>query len=399
MRFFGCCGLFVLASCASAPAPSPVFPHDDGQTQASLLDARRKLAEAEYDEAPPTTVIDGVELRVSELDMAEVLIRKRARRPRSELRVPLQNPWRLGADRDAYRAEIDRRVADIDVERTWVDSVACFQGVDGETYRLQVEAWERLRDDMAEVQAWMDTLLAEQLITAPAHRVRSLGIQNRLLRTRPGPPPIAPESASRPLPAMAVPPGPLDLRDETLEQTLLAHPLWARLEAEQQHLERLSDREDSKRLPWLAWISLGYTPRFAGERPIVEGRFAVELPLGLEARSEAQALELRAASARLEADGQMLSQLRSLQAALSSWVAWEAEIPQLLDAQAAATEHRRVALEWIQTRGARPAEAESLIQDTFDIYWALIDTRSQAGGAGCRVQALSGVHPTQWPRL
>ncbi len=393
---FGILALW-LAACASAPQATTGTPRTEGQAQDALLDARRRLALDEAEQAPPITLIEGVELRLNDLDMADLLVRNSAL-PSGELRTPLQNPWRLKAERDAHRARVEGRLAEIDVEAARAEAEACFQSADLETHRLRTEAWERLRDDLALLQTWADGLLDAQLASEPNHRARSLARQRRLLRAHPGPAPPQPDRAPIALPPLTAQQPALDLRPEVLDQALLAHPIWSSHLAEQALLNSLSARQTSGRLPWLSWISLGYTPRLPNSRPIIEGRLAVEIPLGFEQRAEAEALKLRAAEARLDAQAQRRSRLSALEAALSQRAAFDAEIPALLALQTTAREHRALALGWIAARAVDPSEAESLIMDAFELEDALIDARSRAGESSCAVFALTGVHPSEWPR-
>jgi hypothetical protein len=385
-----------MSACATPASPLSPFPRADGDTPESLLEARRKLVREGYDAQPVTTVVDGVNVRVSEIDMAEAVLRKRVRRPRTEVRVPLQNPWRLHTDQGAYRAGLNAQTADLDLEQTRLSTRACLDGTQAQSLKLATDAWNQHRTDLALLRTWLDELLDERLITAADHRVQATGIQRRLLAARPRVSGLS--AAPVDLPALEPPTAAVDLDRGVLEQALAAHPLWARAEAEHAHLTSLARRETSKRLPWLAWVSMGYTPRFAQDRPILEGRFAVEIPLGLDARRKASALELRAAGARLEGEARMLEQLETLRSALMEWATWEARIPALARALAGAQEHRSMALGWIEGRSAKPSEAASLLRDAYEMELSVQLERSRAGVSRCRVIALSGVEPAAWPR-
>mgnify|MGYP006928167791 CR=1 FL=1 len=388
------CSLLLATGCAG---PSVMAPPAADTTPDQLLDQRRKLAHSGYDAQPAATVVDGVQVRVSDLDMADALVRGRVQRPRTEVRVPLQNLWRLQADKAAHRATVDGDVAQVDLDASEHSAARCLEAVDATSASLDLEAWEQLRFDLALVQSWLDDLRDQSLISDPEHRVRSLALQNALLKSQPKPAPMSGLTGGT-LPGLSSPGGRLDLTPERLERALVAHPLWARMDAEQARLSSLAQRETSKRLPWLAWISMGYTPRFAGERPVVEGRFAVEIPLGLDAARKADTLALRAASVRLEGQSLLLQQAELLRGALEQWTAWEDTVGALAQADAAAREHRQLALTWIEARSARPGDAQSLLRDAFEIRRSVRASQTRAGICACQVQALGGTHPTLWPR-
>ncbi len=150
------------------------------------LDARRKALLAENDAQPALSVIRRAEVR---LEGEELTHTDPQSNRQFEVRLPLQNPFRLSADRSVHAAEVGSSFAALKGDALQLDLRKCVLSTRFEAHSLKRRAWADLRDDIKALETWMRELRASQHLSDVNLKGSLLAQQSRLFRTDPRPPP------------------------------------------------------------------------------------------------------------------------------------------------------------------------------------------------------------------
>ena len=359
------------------------------------LDARRKALMAQNEAAPSATVARRAELRLE----GEELTRSDEESKRQvEVRVPLQNPFRLGADRQIHAAEVGVALADLRADALALDVRSCIESARFAAHGLDRMAWEDLRADLAKIDAWLIELRGGLHLSEVDLKSQLLAHKSTLLRAHPGPPPIKPLSLRVDPLKVSPPKGALKTDSETLASLLSAHPIWQGYEAGEERLLALSDEMTARRLPWFQWLSVNIEPGRADRQQRVEALISLAIPLGIEERARAKVQDRRAEALRSEAKALFALHLRQLEAALLAIAEDEGRAPELIALSQETEDRRDEALAWIESRSVTPQQARGILEDAHDIRRALTRERQSAALLRCEAMALTGQHISNWPR-
>ncbi len=359
------------------------------------LDARRRALQAQLEAQPVMTGVRRAELR---LEGAELTDTGSDRGPQFEVRLPLQHPWRVGADSDIHMAQVAEGLHQLSQDALELEVTTCTRSARFVAHQLMTEAWKTQRDDLVEVERWLTELNKTQNLTDARLRSHLLAHKSRLLRTRPPAAPTKPEPIDEASMTLQAPTTPLDTSAPAVEALLLNHPLWSTFEAQQEHFMAMAQEAQARRIPWFQWLSFNFEPATDNREARVAALLSFALPLGLEERARAQSYDAQAEAIEWEARSVFELHRQRLKDALTALQAHEARIPELLELENDAEDAHRELLEWMKTRSITPQEAQSTAEDIFDLRRALVDERLDAALLRCEALALTGQPPSTWPR-
>jgi hypothetical protein len=392
----GICCATALACTSSGPRNSDLKEslRDFDDRGDEHLDARRKAIEAQLDARPAVTVVRRAEVRVESVELTDT----GAGGPSLELRLPIQNPWRLGAARSLHTAEVHGELASLERDGLEAEVLRCVQSVEYRSHMLLTQAWERHKQDITSLQSWLEALHDGQNISEPAYQRRKLSLRSQTLRTRPAAPPVAPAVLDPWALDSVVDAPPLDLDPAGLESLLLEHPLWEGYEAEEGRMGALSDEATARRLPWLQWISVNYDPGTDNRDARVEALLSFALPLGIDESSRARAYSARADALRWKAKALFEQHRLRLAGTLKALQIAEARGPELSQWMEDAAQQRTRAVGWVAARSVPLDQAQAVLEDAYGIERTVLETHRDAGLLRCETLALTGRRLDKWPR-
>ena len=354
------------------------------------VQARVAQVEAALERERALTPIEDMEIRVGDRWDGDHRVRLLSR-------IPLPDPRRLSSQRAERRADTEAAIARL--EQTVLDRSAddCARGTLAGLYDERMTLYQSYVE--------RQTALLERSEEGRRSGARnewsalrfSIERKVRLAETVPAPPRTG-IAGPEELPQVGVPDAPLRTDSELVSELVVRqHPAVAMRDALARRYDALSERAASERRPWFDFVDIGYAFNEA-DHDAVSGQLAIRVPLGAASSAGVGRYKaLRHGQAR-DAQRVALEQTRIGLQALDELRRFESDTPRWNELLELARQAEDAAERWWQSGIASPEQVADLLDEAFDARSTVLEARTQAGLASCRLLSATGVEAVDWPR-
>ena len=397
IRAAGCAlaagGVLVLAACA-APTPESrerrIAEATRGLEDDAAIRAQLEQVEAALARERGEVLLDDFEVRIGDRNDGENTLRLLTR-------VPVPNPFEIGPQREARRAETEASVAQLEEAVLEYSTGDCLRGLEGAAYRGHVDLYQRYVERQQGLLSWNEDWRRSGRLNERSATTFEIERRVRLARRLPEAEPPGLERTAG-LPPLGRPAAALDRDpDRVRELVRRHHPGVGGRAARSERYEALSRRAEGRGLPWFEFVDFGYEVKQS--RPDeIGGQVAVRVPLGFSSRADASRYRALGRAELLEGQHLVEENVRLGQMALAELDHFEENSErwhQLLDLAQRADQ---VAERWEQQRLAKPSDVATLYDRAYEARRSVLEARTRAGFAGCQLLSLTGVAPADWPR-
>jgi len=384
----------VLFTACASPAPPELEERiaraGRGHADDPAIQARLFEVEAAREHERSVTPIEDFECRVGNRWDGDNRVRLLSR-------VPVPDPFRLNSQRATRRAATEAAVARLEGTALERSADECFRGALSGLHRQLSQVYQLYAERQDLLLKWSEEGRRSGAINEwSALRFaieRKVQLAERIPRL-----PRSSIDAPAELPAVGQTQPPLRTDPDWLTTLVRRqHPDVALRTALASRYEALADRAASERRPWFDFVDIAYQFNQA-QQNAVSGQLAFRVPLGAMSSAGVGRYEaLRHGQAR-DADRTTLEQTRAAEWALEAIRRFEQDTPLWQELLELASRADVVAERWWQGRLASPEEAADLFDEAFDARSVVLEARVDAGLAGCRLLAATGVALANWPR-
>lgn len=384
-----------VSGCASLPRPEL-----DARIQAASRDApddpaiQARLAEIEAsrERERGVSALNEIEIRAGDEwdDEHEIT---------GLVRVPIENPGAVRAQRRVHRAETEMAVGRLEEASLERRTRVCFPSVDALVHRESQQIYATYAERKRLLLGWSKEL--EKAGAISELTAARFEVSSRVdLVTRDPAPVLGVDDVLPVLPIVSVGVGtPRQSRAYLREAVSRHHPTVAVHRAAALRYQALVDRSRSRMWPSVRFIDGNYRHRAGSGTPdAYGGRVAFEVPFGIRQRADVGRYRALARQEESDARAVVEQQMQVALGALLELADFEVRAAEWRGLEDLATDAEEIARRWGERRLARPEQVADLLNEAFGARMAVLEARERAAVAGCTLLSMTGIPVEDWPR-